>query len=75
MSMNFWEIALLVAAAYFAVVTLVRMMRMRRDQLIDELTLEAEAEQERVRAEARQEKRRQMQKQIKQEKSAARRAA
>ena len=75
MAMNFWEFALLAAAAYLAIVTLVRMMRQKRDTLINELTQEAEAEQQRLRAEARTEKRRAMREKVEQEAAKSRRAA
>ena len=75
MALNFWEFALLGAAAYVASVTLARMMRRRRDALIDELTQEAEAEQQRLRAEARLEKRRKMRETIREEETKSRRAA
>lgn len=75
MVMNIWEIALLGAAAYVAIVTLVRMMRRHRDTLIDELTQEAEAEQQRLRAEERIEKRRKMREEIRQQEAESRRAA
>ncbi len=61
MTMNFWEFALFCAAAYVAIVTLVRVMRRKRDDLLDELAQEAEAEQQRLRAEEQMEKRRQKQ--------------
>ena len=64
MTMNFWEFALFCTAAYVAIVTLVRVMRRKRDDLLDELAQEAEAEQQRLRTEERDEKRREMQEQI-----------
>lgn len=73
--MSFWEFALLAASAYVASVTLVRLMRRRRDALLDELTREAEAERQRRRAEERKEKRRRMREEIKQEQARSRRAA
>jgi hypothetical protein len=38
MEWNWWEIALLAAAAYVAVITLVRLMARRRDKLLDDLS-------------------------------------
>ena len=67
MTMNFWEFALFCAAAYVAIVTLVRVMRRKRDDLLDELAQEAEAEQQRLRAEEQMEKRRQMQEHLEEE--------
>ncbi len=58
--MNFWELALLSAAVYVAIVTLVRIMRRKRDNLIDELNYEAEDEQRRLRDEEREERRRKL---------------
>lgn len=58
--MNFWEFVLLGAAASVAIVTLVRMMRNRRDVLIEELTRAAEAERRHLRAEERKDGRRKM---------------
>jgi hypothetical protein len=77
MSMNFWELALLSAAAYVAIVTLMRIMRRRRDDLIDELNEQAEEEQRRLRIEERDEKRRLAQEHSQQEarQARARRAA
>jgi hypothetical protein len=38
MALNWWEIGLLMAMAYIAVTTLVRLMARRRDQLLDDLS-------------------------------------
>ena len=38
MEWNWWDIALLAAAAYVAVVSLVRLMARRRDKLLDDLS-------------------------------------
>lgn len=62
--MDAWDIALLVAAGYVAVVTLVRLMRARRDTVIDELVAEAEEEQERKKQKERRERRRQLREQL-----------
>jgi len=40
--MDGWDIALLVLAAYVAIVVLVRLMIRRRDQLVAEMQVEAE---------------------------------
>ncbi len=39
-----WDVALLVAASYIALNSLVRLMRMRRDQLVDRLRTQMEQE-------------------------------
>ena len=70
--MNFWELALLSAAAYAAIVTLVRLMRRKRDELIDELNLEAEDEQRRLREAEREERRRLVREQSEKEAAEAR---
>ena len=38
MEWNWWDIALLAAAAYVAVISLVRLMARRRDKLLDDLS-------------------------------------
>ena len=75
MTMNSWEIALLSAAAYVAIVTLVRLMRRRRDELIDQLAREVEAEKQRLRIEEKQKTRRKARDNVKQEEARSRRAA
>ncbi len=45
--MDGWDIALLAAAGYVAVVAMVRLMRNRRDELISELRQQAETERQR----------------------------
>jgi hypothetical protein len=47
--MDGWDIALLVVAAYLAVMGLVRLMRAQRDYWVAELRRQAEAEQQRKR--------------------------
>lgn len=42
-----WEIALLAVAAFVAITSLIRLMRVRRDQVTNELLQQAEAEQRR----------------------------
>lgn len=54
--MDAWDVALLAAASYCSVVTLVRMMRARRDQAVRELREQVERERERQLAAARQHK-------------------
>lgn len=54
--MEGWEIALLVAAGYVAVSSLVRLMRERRDVLTADMRRQIEAEQRRLAAEKRQTK-------------------
>lgn len=51
--MDGWDIALLVAASYVAVSSLVRLMRQRRDELSVEMRRQLEAEQRRRAAEER----------------------
>ncbi len=48
-NMDGWQIGLLVVAGYIAVTALVRMMRHRRDRLIEEFRDEFAAEQKRKR--------------------------
>jgi hypothetical protein len=47
--MSLWDVAVLLVAAYLSIVTLVRLMRFRRDQLIAKLQAEVAAEQKRKR--------------------------
>ena len=54
-----WEFGLLSLAAFLAVTALVRLMRMRRDQLTNELLLQAESEHQRQREEERKAKQKQ----------------
>ena len=51
--MDGWDVALLVAAGYVALVTLVRLMIRRRNQMLDELRSELEKEKRRKQAEER----------------------
>ena len=53
--MNAWDVAILSVAAYVAVVTLVRLMRRRRDAVIAQLQTEVAAQLDRKRAEQRRE--------------------
>jgi hypothetical protein len=53
--MNAWDVAILLVAAYIAVLTLVRLMRGRRDVVVAQLQTEVAAQQERKRAERRRE--------------------
>jgi hypothetical protein len=55
--MDGWEIAVLVAAGYVAVTSLVRLMTRRRDALIEDLSQQAAAEAERRRVLERNKKR------------------
>ena len=50
---NTWDLALLAAAAYVAVVTLVRLMLRHRDQLAADLQRQVDAERQRLEAEQR----------------------
>jgi hypothetical protein len=47
-AINSWDVALLAAASYIAVVSLVRLMNSHRDQLAAQLRAEMEAEQQRL---------------------------
>ena len=51
MNMDVSDLVLLAIGAYFAVTSLVRLMRSRRDVLVQELTREAEEQQRRKKAE------------------------
>lgn len=48
--MTAWDVAILLIAAYCAVVTLVRLMRTRRDAIVAQLHSEVAAQQDRQRA-------------------------
>jgi hypothetical protein len=52
-TLNNWDITILIVAGYLAVVALIRLMTRRRDQLIDELHRQIEAENKRKFEEAR----------------------
>ena len=45
---NGWNLVVLVIAAYLAIVTLIRLMRRRRDEVVVELQKEVETERQRV---------------------------
>jgi hypothetical protein len=51
--MDGWDLTLLVVAGYLAVVTLVRLMAHRRDQLLDEFRRELKKEKHRQKVEER----------------------
>ena len=74
MDLSAWDIALLAAASYFAVIVLVWLMRSRRNEILRELTRDLEAEQKRLKTERMLQRRKQIQKQI-EEQRRARRAA
>ncbi len=73
--MSTLDLILLAAATYLAVITLVQLMRRRREGIIEELTREVEAEQERLKLEKKKEKRRKRREQLEQQKSQRRGAA
>ena len=73
--MSTLELLLLAVATYLAVITLVRLMRRRREGIIEELTKEVEAEQERLKREKKQEKRRKMREQLEEQQRQRRGAA
>ena len=56
-TLGFWDILLWTVATYVAIVTLVRLMRRRRDQAIAQLQSQVRAEQVRQAAEQRKRKR------------------
>ena len=53
--MNAWDVAILSVAAYIAVLTLVRLMRRRRDAVIAQLQTDVAAQLDRKRTERRRE--------------------
>ncbi|HRX78551.1 MAG TPA: hypothetical protein P5307_05785 [Pirellulaceae bacterium] len=73
--MSALDLILLGIAAYLAVITLVRMMRRRREGIIEDLTKEVELEQQRLKEERKKEKRRKMREQIEQQQRQRRGAA
>ncbi len=64
-AMSTFDVVLLTAATYLAVITLVQLMRRRREDIIKDLTKEVELEQERIREEKKKEKRRQRREEMK----------
>ena len=65
--MSALDVVLLAVAGYLAVITLVRLMRRRREGIIEDLTKQIELEQQRLKEDRKKEKRRLMQEQMKQE--------
>lgn len=63
--MSTFDFVLLAVATYLAVITLVQLMRRRREGIIKDLTKEVELEQERIREEKKKEKRRQRREEMK----------
>jgi hypothetical protein len=57
-ALDAWEWMLLAAGAFLAIVTLTRLMRQRREGILDELRLQAETERRRRKAEGDKGKRR-----------------
>ncbi len=55
-NMDGWDVALLVVAGYVALVTLVRLMIRRRNQMLDEFRRELKKEKRRKQAEERERK-------------------
>ena len=55
MDLNFssWDVVILAVAAYISIATLVRLMRQRRDQVVNRLQIQVVAEQKRQRIAAR----------------------
>ena len=66
---------LLAVTAYLAVISLVRLMRRRREGIIKDLTKEVELEQLRLKQERKREKRRKLREQIEQQQQRRRRGA
>jgi hypothetical protein len=56
--MDAWDTVLLAAGGYLAVITLVRLMRRRRDVIIEDLSREVELAKERLKDERKKERRR-----------------
>jgi hypothetical protein len=54
-AMDMWDVVILVVAAYIAVLTLVRLMRRRRDAVVAQLQTEVASQLEQKRAEKRRE--------------------
>ena len=73
--MSTLDLLLLATAAYLAVITLVRLMRRRREGIIKDLTKEVELEQQRLKEERKKEKRRKMREQMEQQQRRRRGAA
>jgi hypothetical protein len=73
--MSTLDLLLLATATYFAVITLVRLMRRRRERIIEDLTKQVELEQERLKEERKKEKRRKMREQMEQQQQRRRRGA
>ena len=67
MGMDVWDLMLLAAGGYVALITLVRLMQRRQDVIIDELTEQVALEQRRLKAERKKEKRKQLREQMQQE--------
>ncbi len=65
--MSTLDLVLLAVAGYLAIITLVRLMRRRREGIIDDLTRQVEIEQQRLKEERKKEKRRQAREQMEQE--------
>ena len=73
--MSTLDLLLLATATYLAVMTLVRLMRRRREGIIKDLTKEVELEQERLQEERKKEKRRKAREQMEQQQQRRRRGA
>ena len=73
--MNALDLLLLAAVTYLAVITLVRLMRRRREGIIEELTKEVEVEQRRVKKVEKKEKQRKIREQREQQQRQRRGAA
>jgi Flp pilus assembly protein TadB len=69
------DLLLLATAIYLAVITLVRLMRRRRERIIKDLTEEVELERERLKVERKKEKRRKIRKQMEEQQHRRRGAA
>ena len=73
--MSALDLLLLAAVTYLAVITLVRLMRRRREGIIEELTKEVEVEQRRVKKVEKKEKQRKIREQREQQQRQRRGAA
>ncbi|MBC8354701.1 MAG: hypothetical protein H8E66_22200 [Planctomycetes bacterium] len=62
--MSSLDLILLAAVTYLAVITLVRLMRRRREDIIEDLTKQVELEQERLKEERKKERQRKAREQV-----------
>ncbi|HUG70427.1 MAG TPA: hypothetical protein VMM76_21940 [Pirellulaceae bacterium] len=75
LEMSTLDLLLFAATAYLAVITLVRLMRRRRESIINDLAKELELEQKRLKKKRKNEKRHKMREQMEQQQRQRRGAA